>query len=431
MRPEQPAAVEAPRSRAVTARRPLPRSVVFRGAAGGRPGFLRLALLSFFLVLGAICASPANLAAQQTPTRSIVFLAPGTGETGVSDSLREAVTAQLSDVLVRPVFEHTLASPADLLDFVEAGRAIAARENAVGVFWLDTARQDEWMLYLLDPAGERLLEREAGSSTESLPAAVEAVAVIIKGSTVALLRGQALVQLAAGRSSGPDSSWVQIDPDTGGRASRRVKPETAGGTGEEGSSGALMVHVDTPPGPVPEADAKGSGFRLAAAYRGADFAPQSGWQSGVGLWAGWIWSNGLYAGASYTFTGIESVRRDPLELSVQRHPLELFAGFRFPKGSVRFDAELGAMLDILSREAGPPQAGFAASQDRTRLVLGLLPRTRIEYAPFGGTALFAGLGISFLVNNFEYVGDFTAREVLLAPRTIRLELEAGLAVYLQ
>ncbi len=374
---------------------------------------------------------PAPLAAQAQPERSIVFLAPEADDPAVAASLREALAAQLADVSVRPVFDSEQARSVDLIDFVEQSRSLAERENAVGVFWLDTARPDEWMLYLLDPAGERLLVRRAGSSAQSVAAAVEAVAVIIKGSTVALLGGHALGLPGEGEAVSSDSRWVQIDPETQGRVTEPVGAEVSPEPGKQEGSGPLLVRIDSPPTSAPKIDAQGTGLRLAAAYRGADFAPETGWQSGVGLRASWIWLVGPYAGAGYTFTGAESVRRGLLELSVQRHPVELFGGYRFRNGRIRFDAELGAVLDILSRSTAEPRDGFGVSEDRSRLVVGIQPRTRIEYTPFGATALFSGLGVSFFTNNFEYVGDLPAREVLLAPRPVQLEIEAGLAVYLR
>jgi hypothetical protein len=224
---------------------------------------------------------------------------------------------------------------------------------------------------------------------------------------------------------------MQIGTDGRGQGPPRDRPEAPADTDEADRSGALLVRIETPPSQSVEQDRAGTGFRLAAAYRGTDFAAQTGWQSGVVLWAGWVSVSGLYAGAGYTFTGSESVRRDPVQLSVQRHPIELFGGYRFGGRSLRFDAELGAVLDILSREANAPETGFAASQDGSRLVFGLAPRTRVEYAPFGATALFAGLAVAFFPNKFEYVGDFITREVLLDPRLVRVDIEAGLAVYLR
>jgi hypothetical protein len=425
--PEQPRAVELGRSRPIFSRGC---SIPF--ASRGRiapPRFLGSSFARFLLCCWAIVSFPTPLAGQEKPARSIVFLAPEAGDPEVEASLRESIAAQLSDVLVRPVFDRAEASSDALVDFAERGGLLARSENAAGVFWLDAANQDDWKLYLLDPDGERLLVRGVGSSVESFPAAVEAVGVIVRGSAIALLYGQALGR--TGEAEVTSSAWVQIGTDGRHKGSLRGREEDPVGEKGQDKTGALLVRIKTPSTAGAGEDPEGTGFRLAAAYRGSDFATQTGWQSGVGLWAGWVSVAGLYAGAGYTFTGSESVRRDPVQLSVQRHPIELFGGYRFGGRIVRFDAELGAVFDVMSRRAGVPQAGFAASQDRSRLVFGLAPRTRVEYAPFGGAALYAGLGVSFFANNFEYVGDFVAREVLLGPRPVRVEIEAGLAVYLR
>ena len=77
----------------------------------------------------------------------------------------------------------------------------------------------------MDPAGERLLVRRADSTSESTAAAIEAVAVISKGSTVALLGGHALSLPAQVEEDSYDSYWLQIDPET----RSRVTPVRADG----------------------------------------------------------------------------------------------------------------------------------------------------------------------------------------------------------
>jgi hypothetical protein len=373
------------------------------------------------------CLPGPAIAQQEQPSRGVVFLVSKTGDPAIAISLQDAIAAQLADVPVRLVFEVSSTGSPAMRELIDTGKATAEREDAVGVFWLDTEKEDDWLLYLVDPGEERLLVRRAGSSTESVPAAIEAVAVIVKASALALLHGQTIGLSPAERSMPDTTQWVRVEPESPAPAAidEQQETEVKGTVSEE-----PYIRIDLPPPVQDLPEDERSLLRLAIAYRGAAFAREVSWQNGLGLWAGWISRIGLYGGAGYEIIASQRISHESLEFSVDRHPIELFAGYRYRVGRFAVDGELAAILDIVIRRAQSPESGFRASDDRTRLVFGLLTRARAEYAPVQNVAFFAGAGISFFFNNFEYVGDFEQREVLLSPRKVCPDIEVGAAIRL-
>jgi hypothetical protein len=126
----------------------------------------------------------------------------------------------------------------------------------------------------------------------------------------------------------------------------------------------------------------------------------------------------------------ERIRKDLYEFRIARHPIELFLGYRHAMGRFALDGELSAVFDIADREALFSGSDLVSSPDRSELVFGLTPRARIAYAPVAQFALFVGMGVSFFINNFKYVGDIPKRRVLLDPQSTRLDIETGLAMRL-
>ncbi len=233
---------------------------------------------------------------------------------------------------------------------------------------------------------------------------------------------------------------------------RYVPPPTARGSGADQPL-ALPPHktdeqdTDEPPEKPPESEPvckdcePGWGrARLAVALRSGPFGEQTfgrktDWQMGMGLWAGWMSSFGLYAGIGYFLVPSEYVSVASTELTLTRHPIEVFAGYRFGLDQFAADGELAVVLDLSSRraEAAGSDQLDADPADRTWLAVGLLPRLRIEYAALEPVAIFLGLGLQVLLRRVEYLGDFPQggeyprSGVLLRPHLISPQVEVGLA----
>jgi hypothetical protein len=394
--------------------------------------------------------SPANKAEANEPQqqleqsqephapRAVVFTILRETDPAILGLIRDALQAQLSDIPVRLVFTGGSQESAELRNLIDKGKSIAKSEDAVGVFWLDANQREDWLLYLVDPDGERVLVRRAGPGLESLAATVEAVAVITRSSSIALLEGQAEDNPQEKESGAGESEWQEIKPQAQTELEKnkaekeeeieKQKP-VASQQSNEPSRGAKKNE---------ESLSESSRARLALAYRGTTFARQYEWQSGISIWAGWITEFRIYFGLGYfwipetTITTQLKSYNASAEFSVERYPVETFIGYQYCIGDFAFEGELGAIIDIIARQAKAPadQAGFTRTDDQTGVDVGVLARGRVEYFLQRHITLFLGLSFEYFLRNFDYVAKFEQSETLLRPNPARFSLEIGLAFYL-
>jgi hypothetical protein len=270
------------------------------------------------------------------------------------------------------------------------------------VFWIELDGQAQWFVFMMDPLDERILVRPVDASAPA--AAVEAVAVIVKASTQALLAGN-LDSLEAEELAPPPPAPPLV-------AEPAPTPPPA---------------APSPPPPPREPEGRG-GLRLALGYAGCTFADEHTWQSGLSLTASWIARSGLYGGLGYAWYAA-TVPDDPVGIEVRRHPVTALFGKRLWKGALAVDLELGLVVDVLTRHTTDTPGGYRASGDSTRVVAALAPRLRTELTVVAPVALFLDLGLGYVLNNFEYIATDPER-VVLSPHRLRAELGAGVAVRL-
>jgi hypothetical protein len=370
--------------------------------------------------------------------RAVVFNILKETDPAISDLIREALHAQLSDVPVRLVFIEGSQESPELRNLIDKGKSIAKSEDAVGVFWLDANQGENWLLYLVDPDGERALVRRAGPGLESLAATVEAVAVITRSSSLALLEGQA------------EGNWLEKKRGAEVNEWREIQPQSENGLEKEKAEKEKEIEKQKPVASQQSAEprkraktdeeplSKGNRARFALAYRGTTFARQYEWQSGIGIWAGWITEFSFYLGLGYFWTPEATIttqlkhNNTSVEFSVERYPVEAFVGYQYCIGDFAFEGELGAIVDTIARQAKAPKnlAEFERTRDQTGIDVGLLGRGRIEYFLQRHVTLFLGLSLEYFLRNFDYVAKFEESETLLHPYPARLNLEFGLAFYL-
>ncbi|MBM4362832.1 MAG: hypothetical protein FJ104_09140, partial [Deltaproteobacteria bacterium] len=128
--------------------------------------------------------------AEPSPSREVVFVEPAGGS--VDPELRAALEAQLATSAVPLSFVRFAAPLPTLREQVAAARALAAGREVAGIFWLDDRAGDDWMLYLAEPDGDRVLVRRIEVDRGNLGAASEGSAVILRDSATALLAGSTL-----------------------------------------------------------------------------------------------------------------------------------------------------------------------------------------------------------------------------------------------
>lgn len=332
----------------------------------------------------------ASFAARPEP---VLFLLPLTDEATRSE-LRDALLAQFALVDAELEFELESGTGESLAQRMSYAQQRAEARDTIAVFWIDAQSSARWLVHMMGRAEERVVVRPVDASGDRRSAAIEAVAVMTRESTRALLEGVP-----------PEAAL----PEPPAPAAQRAAP---------------------PPKP-PQARVRA--LRLAAAYAGSDTAKNLPFRHGVGLSADFVGFAPLYAGAAYVFT--PSVRVDAAaQFELQPVPLMLRAGGRTRVGAFALDLELGLLVEFLRSSAADPQAGVEPRQAGTKTLVALAPRARAEFQPVPDMGLFATLGADILLNNFSYiveeqVGDRFEPRNLLRGRDLRPVLTLGIAFY--
>lgn len=336
-------------------------------------------------------------------TRAVVFVTPEAPN--LDAPLRDAVSAQFSGLPVDLAFEH-FASPAGTLrEQVDGARALAHDKQAAGVFWLDVATDTEWLVYLAEPVGNRVLMRRVPVEPDGRAAGAESVAVILRESTEALLSGQtiSMQQVAVPEEKVQEPPTSAPAPHPPGRGAVR---KAAPGKGRAGPSFGAMYYTDS-------------------------FAQNVGWQDGLRVSGSWLWEPGLYAGLAYTFLRDADVSTPALTFRIRRTPFDAAAGFAFALGRFQPALELRTMVDWISRENVSTIPTLDRTRASTRTAVFLSPRVRLDVSVIHDLALHGALGIDVATNPFSYVirGD-TQDQTVLELRRVRPAAELGITVHL-
>jgi hypothetical protein len=355
------------------------------------------------VALGLVATSVRAFGAEPAQ-RAVVFVEPASQE--LDSALRDALSAQLSGGNTSLVFEHFADDRAPLRFHMAEAETFARAHTAAGVFWLDTQPDGDWLLYLSDPGGDRLLARRIEVDSRSTAAAVEAVGVITRQSADALLAGGTIGMQPIAPSSLP------IAPS---------RPEP--------------TPFDTPTAPVakgspPPRKRAGAGVALSVAYAGDFLSKATGWQSGVTMAAGYHFSLGLYLAAGYTFIREAEVNISPVVFRLTRTPLYVEAGYAFGHGRLVPSAGLRGIVDVVGRHGFSTDGTFADTPDSTRAVVLLSPRIRLDYEVSPVFGVFVAAGADFELNGFSFVSrTLTQDKVLLEPNVVRPSIEVGLAFW--
>lgn len=348
----------------------------------------------------AFAVAPANgLGAEGAP--SVVFVTPDPPE--LDAALHDAVTAQLSGVTVDLVFNHFPGPVPTLREQVMAARSVSGQQHAAGVFWLDTQNEKEWLLYLAEPAGNRVLVRRVPVESDGTAAGVESVAVILRQSTEALLSGQTIgmQQVVV-----PEEPPPKVQPPPEEPPPRKTAPKR-------------------------EVPAPRKGVYLGVLYHGDAFAEQVGWQSGVRLTGSHLWESGVRVGVGYTFLRDAYVTSRIVTLKIQRTPLDATVGWSLFLGRFAPGVELRGKAEWVGRRNVTAFVTVDATGERTRLLVSASPNLTLDYLVRPGVFLHGGVGVDFLLNPFSYViqGD-TGTVTVLSPRVRRPTAEVGITVSL-
>lgn len=316
-----------------------------------------------------------------------MFFAPKTLPAEVRSALEDALATQLSLLNATVYYAGPATREGDPAERVRSARRAAARYGAIATFWLDAPTNQAWVLFAADAGITRVVARRLESGQTSTEANIEAVALIVRATTDALLHGE---------------------------------PMPAEEISDEGKALA--------PWPVEQLGKGSHAARISAAYTGTTFAKERSWQHGLSLRAAWIWPSGPYVGLGFTiFERLQFDLRD-VRFEVDRYPISLHAGLRFRVTPFTFTGELGVELEIRNRRT--LQGENANISNPQRMLFNICPKLETELALAPWLALFGGVGLDFVVENFPYsVLDRETMDTLvtLEPYLIRLTVHVGLA----
>ncbi len=310
-------------------------------------------------------------------------------------ALRDALGAQLSlvETEARVISESSTALTMD--ERMARGLELAAEQRAIGVLWLEVRPTDHWFVYAMDDQAERVVVRPMLVRPASVSAAIEAVAIIARGTVEALQRGEPI----AGES---------YEPSEAPAASLPMPAEPSGRPPAQTDDDALRL-------------------RLALGYVGETFADEVPWQSGLGLGVSLLAPFGLYAGIHYTlFPAHEQDGR--AVFSVQRHPLAVAVGYRLDLSPLALDAELALVGDFLMRTTSRTSTEGEPADASGRLLAAACPRVRAELYPLSWLGVFIEAALPIQLNNFRYVSPIDTPSAVLTPNRMRLQAAAGLAI---
>ncbi len=353
--------------------------------------------------LGLATLLAVSAAAAAEPDRRVVLLL-SSGDEARRDILVGAIRAQLGDLPVGVVVERAEGPTEKLRDRLDLAAGACRKHAAMGAFFLEAELADDLIVYLIEPEAKRALVRRIKKTQGAEQAGVEEMSLVVRSTVGALLEGREI-----GMEQGPE-----IAP----------KPPPA----------AVPPPVVAPPVARPrEAPAPGPRdpfrARLDAHYSGESYAPEVGWQSGLGVELSVSPDGVSFFGLGYVASAPVEAERDAARVRVGRYPLRAFAGYEIPIDRLRFVGQLGVIGELDRRSTTKTAGGVAPTESDDQLGWAVSPRVGVRYDVGQRTSLGLGVGADVFLNVSESVVDLPGgRETLLTPYRVRPRAAAGLAV---
>ncbi len=343
----------------------------------------------------------------------MVFMADIVRAPARASATLRALRVELADLPADVFAEPLGVESGELPPRLARAARLAAQHGAIAVVWIDRADHGDLLVNFYDPKRGEVLARQL-ESAGSEGADLDAAAVVVRASTLALLHGRSLADPPP-----PPERPTPPPPPPPPQA-----PPTA-----------------APPAPRGIA-------RLAIDYSGNRYAPTLPWQNGLHLAATYLFPVGGYLGVGYLLTSELSLRPyslggdDFVDGLVRRRPFELLTGYHRRWGRIGVEAEFGAALDVVVTRTSVlciDDAGDTCSPsadlvrpDRLRVALGFVPRLRVLFVPHPLAAIFVGGGVDLYSDTRVYATCTTdspptcENGILLAPYNIRPVIQAGL-----
>ncbi|MEY4577736.1 MAG: hypothetical protein RL701_2439 [Pseudomonadota bacterium] len=357
----------------------------------------------------------AQLPSDQQP--GVVFFSPEAMDPALRFALEDALVTQLS--LLRATLHYavtpTTTTQLDPVARLQLAKQMASDHHATAVFWLELPNAGPWLLYAVDARADRMLMRPLAAHRQSPEADIEAVALIVHATTEALLHGEELPAAERAQPAAPPRNTLPPPP----QPAAQVAPPTA----------RAVAQLDPP--------ARASlRLRFSGAYVGNTFAEQQRWQHGLALRAAVLWPTGPYVGVGFSF--VPSLQFDlyPVRFDLDRYPISLHGGMRFPIGAgpeprFYFATELGAELELRNRRTLSAADTYLATPDELSALFNVCPKVEAQWALTPWLITFVGVGSDITLGNVAYTAraaDTRSRRYLLEPDFLRLTLHVGVGI---
>jgi hypothetical protein len=338
--------------------------------------------------------------------RRVVFVVPELDE-DADAQLRDALLAQFTLVNAELSFAPPRSIGRTQAERLSALAAVAARADALATFYLDVESSGRWLLHVFDASRERLVLRPLDGSGAQRASAIEAVAVMTRESTRALIEGQPLPE---------PSQPVPAAP---------AEPEPA------------PAPAPPPPSTRPPPASRSTWLRprLSLGYVATTFGDESSARQGVAFSLGQRLSDDLRVslGADLTLP----VRYEPTPpFEVRSVPVRVGVALRMAETrTLALELEGVVTLEWLVRQSLEPESMSPTSPtverapDAVDFVAAAGLRAHGELALGGPWALWIALGSDILFNPYAYIAyTDQVRHELLALYRVRLLGQLGVAV---
>lgn len=345
------------------------------------------------IVLGALsCAfAPAQSDASAQPT--ILLLAIDGPDAAEQAEAISGHVHGLADVVA------SAARPKQESDrgWYELARREAHSHHAVAVFWVAREDDSHWVLSVVRPERREIRWRRVEIDPASPSAGIEALGVITRATTSALLADTALqMETTPIPAPAPVPSTSAPPPE--------AKPEASPPT-----RGRAVI---------------------AVGYAGTSFAREAKWQSGVALEAGWAWRFGLHALVGYTAYQRVRAQSSLGRVELSRHPISAWLGWHGRTRALGYGADAGVIVDYAKRHAIARGSDVEAERDHGGVSTALAARVRGSVVVVWRLEVFAAVGLEAWLSRVRYAVRDGAGELhdVLTPRRVRATVSAGLAV---
>jgi hypothetical protein len=378
------------------------------------PALLLCSLTTLLPAHSALAQQPADPAAETEaePQRSgaarVLFVLPEL-DADADAQLRDALLAQFTLVEAELSFAAPRAMGRTQLERLSALHALAQRSGALAAFFLDVEPSGRWLLHVFDAERERLVLRPLDGSGAQRQAAIEAVAVMTRESTRALLEGQP----------------VPVPSEPAPAEPAQAAPPTP-----------TAAPPATQAAPAPSAPARSwLRPRLSLGYVATTFGDASALRHGAALSVGQRLSDRTRVALGVDLTpALQYAASPPFE--VQTIPVRGgLAGRVAEAGTLALELEGVLTVEWLLRHsraapaAAPSADAVDPKADAIDIVVATGLRAHGELRLGAAWALWLAFGSDVLLNPFSYVANKDgAHEELLSLYRVRLLAQLGLAV---